>query len=243
MNLREKAKKLRIDTLALAVASKEAHIASAFSIIEILVALYEEVLADHDKFILSKGHGCLSLYSILRQHGLDPTISGHPDIERDQGIECTTGSLGHGLPIGTGIALARKLSNKQGNIYVLVGDGECNEGTTWESALIAAQHKLDNLVVIIDNNKIQSLGKTEDILSMNSLSVKFEAFNWHADEIDGHNIQRIIDALKESPSGKPKVIIAHTVKGKGVSFMENRPEWHNRLPSEEELKVAQRELS
>lgn len=242
MVLEEKARMIRRETLALAMSTKHAHIAPAFSIVEILVALYEEVLKNDDKFILSKGHGCLSLYIILRQHGLNPTISGHPDLESAQGIECTTGSLGHGLPIGTGMALARKLKNKEGNIYVLMSDGECQEGTTWESMLIASHHKLDNLTIIVDYNKMQSLGKIEDILSLDSLKEKFEAFGCNVIEIDGHCIPEIVSALTERPCGKPRVIITHTTKGKGVSFMENKPEWHNRLPNPEELKVAYKDL-
>lgn len=242
MILEKKAKIIRREVLNLAMRYKVSHIAPAYSIVEILLALYEKVLKDDDKFILSKGHGCLSLYTILRQQGLNPTISGHPDIERNQGIECTTGSLGHGLPLGTGMALARKLKNKEGNIYVLISDGECQEGTTWESILIAAHHELDNLTIIVDHNKMQSLGRVDEILSLGNLREKFESFGCYVVETDGHRIPEVISALKIRTWKKPKVIIAHTIKGKGVSFMENKPEWHNRIPNPEELKVANKDL-
>lgn len=241
--LEDQAKAIRRETIDLAIKHNLTHIAPAFSIVEILVALYEEVLKKNDKFILSKGHGCLSLYTVLRKKGFNPTISGHPDIECDQGIECTTGSLGHGLPMGTGMALARKLKNKPGDIYVLMSDGECQAGTTWESILIASHHKLSNLTCVIDYNKLQSLGRVKDILSLASLREKFEAFDCYVIEIDGHNFTEIISALKEKSPTQPKAVIAHTTKGRGVSFMENKPEWHNRLPNPEELKVAYEELA
>lgn len=243
MTLEEKARMIRRETLALAMSTKHGHLAPAFSIVEILAALYERVLEDNDRFILSKGHACLSLYVVLREKGLNPKISGHPDIESDQGIECTTGSLGHGLPMGVGMALARKLKNKKGDIYVLMSDGECQAGTTWESMLIASHHELNNLTCVIDYNKLQSLGRVEDILSLDSLREKFEAFGCYVIEIDGHDFTEIISALKEKSPTRPKVIIAHTTKGKGVSFMENKPKWHNRLPNPEELKVAYEELA
>ena len=239
--LEDKAKTTRRGIINLALEHKLEHIAPAFSIVEILIALYEKVLKENDKFILSKGHGCLALYYILRQHGFNPTISGHPDIERDQGIECTTGSLGHGLPNGVGMALARKLKNKKGNIYVLISDGECQEGTTWESALIASRHKLDNLTIIVDYNKLQSIGRVNDVLPLDNLRDKFEAFNCYTIEINGHNFSEIISAFNKN-SSKPKVIVAHTTKGKGVSFMENKVEWHSRLPDAKQLEQAYGEL-
>ncbi len=242
-DLDNQARKIRKAILKLALKYNLPHIAPAFSTVEILVALYEEVLDKNDKFILSKGHGSLGLYAVLRQKGLNPTISGHPDIECAQGIECTTGSLGHGLPIAAGIALARKLKAKQGNIYVLISDGECNEGTIRESTLIAAHHKLDNLTIIVDHNKLQALGRVEEILSLESLSKKFAAFNCRIQEVDGHCVTDIISALQDKSRGQPRVIVAHTIKGKGLSFMENDPKWHNRLPNPEELKIAEQELA
>ena len=240
--LMDKAKRLRREILDFARKHGLMHIAPAFSIVEIIVALYEGALKEEDKFILSKGHACLALYTILRQRGLNPAISGHPDIDCNEGIECTTGSLGHGLPIGTGMAFARKITGKQGNIYVLISDGECQEGTTWETTLIAAHHKLNNLTIIVDYNKLQSIGKVEDVLSLNNLKKKFEAFNCFVVELDGHNIEEIVAALKRKSSNSPKVIIAHTIKGKGISFMENKLEWHSRLPDKEQWELAYQEL-
>ena len=240
MDLRERAKKIRKETLDLAVEIGGGHLAPAFSMVEILVAL-DSVLQKQDRFILSKGHGCLSFYIFLRQRGYNPTISEHPDIEIDQGVECTTGSLGHGLPIGVGMAFARKFKKEDGTIYVLMSDGECQEGTTWESLLLASHHKLDNLRIIIDHNKLQALDRIETILSLADLKNKFMAFNCDVTEVDGHMPEKIIEALQKK-SNKPGIIIAHTVKGKGMSFAENDPIWHNRLPAGEQLKQAYREL-
>jgi len=240
MDLEERAKIIRRETLDLAVEINGGHVAPAFSMIEILVAL-EEVLEGSDRFILSKGHGCLSFFISLRNMGFNPTISEHPDIEVGQGIECTTGSLGHGFPISLGMAFAKKFKKEPGKIYVVMGDGECQEGTTWESMLLASHHVLDNLTVIVDYNKLQALGRIEDILSLESLNEKFTAFGGYVIEVDGHCIPEIIDAFKKEVN-KPKVVIAHTVKGKGMSFAEDSPGWHTRLPEGEQLKQAYREL-
>ena len=199
-------------------------------------------MKDKDEFILSKGHACYPLYILLRGKGYNPKISGHPDIDKKNGISCTTGSLGHGLPIGVGMALARKLLNKDGRVYVLIGDGEIQEGTTWESSLIASHHKLDNLTVIIDHNKLQALGSIADIVSLGSLKNKFKEFGYNILEIDGHSFPEIIQALKEKSLEKPQMIIAHTVKGKGVSFMENNAKWHARKAVLDEVKEAYKEL-
>jgi len=241
---------IRRKTLELAVEHGNGHIASAFSIVEILVALYDNVLTKDDKFILSKGHGCLSFYVVLREKGFNPTISGHPDIDVKNGIECTTGSLGHGLPVAVGMALAKKLKKEKGTIYVLLGDGESQEGTTWESLAIASHHKLGNLVVIVDKNNLQALGETRSILSLNSLREKVISFGCHSIRCNGHDVEKIGSALRDKCSSHnslfvdfPKVVIADTVKGKGVSFMENRAEWHHRIPDERQLKLAYGELA
>jgi len=225
--------------------TKDFHIAPALSCIDILVALYDNILTENDKFILSKGHACLSLYIMLLKKGLNPDINKHhPDIDIENGIECTTGSLGHGLPISVGMALAKKLKNEKGFIYVLLSDGECQEGTTWESIQIAVHHKLDNLIIIIDNNKLQSLDFIKNILSSpTSLYDKFKSFGIKSLAIaDGHNITMLTNMLKESHYNSPKVIIANTIKGKGISFIENKPEWHARFPTEEEYKKGCEEL-
>lgn len=240
--LREKAKKLRRDVLDLALETGEGHLGGSFSEIEILISLYSKILKDDDKFILSKGHACYPLYILLREKGYNPKISGHPDIDEENGLYCTTGSLGHGLPIGVGMALARKILGKKGRIYVLIGDGEIQEGTTWESSLIAVHYKLDNLTVIIDHNKLQALGLIDNIVALGNLKNKFKEFGYNVLEINGHSFPEIIKALKEKPYGKPQMIIAHTIKGKGVSYMENDPKWHARKVTLDEVKEAYKEL-
>ena len=240
--LEKKADELRKSTFNLAVKHKDMHIASGLSMIDLIIGLYEGVLQKEDKFILSKGHGCISFYALLEEKGYNPKIIAHPDIDIENGINCTTGSLGHGLPIGTGMAMARKLKQKSGKIYVLMGDGECQEGSVWESLNIAAHHKLDNLVGIIDYNKIQALDKVENILSLGNLRKKIEAFDWHVSEINGHYMSEIITALDKESKYNPHMIIANTIKGKGLSFMENDPKWQSRFPSEQELEQAYKDL-
>ena len=231
---------VRKEILDLAVAYNISHIAPAFSCTELITFLYEHVLTKNDKFILSKGHGCLSLYVALRHKGYNPSIKSHPDIERKEGIECTTGSLGHGLPMGVGMALAKKITNTKDRVFVLMSDGECEEGTTWESLLIATQHHLDNLCVVVDYNKLQALDRI--VLSLHDLKKKFESFNCSVVEIDGHDFDEISKAVNQIGGYKPLIIIAHTIKGKGVSFMENKPEWHTRIPQGELLVQAYKEL-
>ena len=175
--LKEKAKKLRKDTFLAFVKKGEAHLGGSFSMIEIILTLYEIFLKKNDKFILSKAHASFPLCLLLREKGFKTKLTTHLEIDKKNGIHCTTGSLGHGLPIATGMAFAKKKLKKKGNIYVLISDGECQEGTTWESLLIAAKHKLDNLIVIVDYNKIQALSKIEDVLPLKNLSSKFNAFN------------------------------------------------------------------
>jgi len=213
----------------------------SFSEIEILVSLYDGVLREEDKFILSKGHAYAPLYLILKERGYNPNFSGHPDIDVENGIPCTTGSLGHGLPMGTGMAFARKLKGQKGRIYVLMSDGECQEGTTWEASDVASQHKLNNLTAIIDYNKIQALNRIEEVSPENFVE-KFSAFGWYVDEVDGHNFQQLISTLKKNVEQKPHMIIAHTIKGKGVSYIENDPSWHARPPTKEQFEQAYREL-
>jgi transketolase len=212
------------------------------SIIELLISLYYQILQEEDKFILSKGHACFPLYVILKEKGYNPKLQGHPSIDSCNGIYCTSGSLGHGLPIAVGMALARKRLNKSGNIYVIIGDGESQEGTTWESLLIASHYKLNNLIVIVDNNKIQGSGFTEDILSLGDLKTKFEVFGCYVREINGHLFEEIIPAISSKHHEKPSLVIANTIKGKGISFMENKPEWHSKMPDFDQLKQAYIEL-
>jgi len=240
-NLEKKANELRIKTLDLAVKEKEGHLGGSFSEIEILVSLYDQILKPEDKFILSKGHACYPLYIILRKKGYTPKILGHPDIDIENGIYCTTGSLGHGFPIGTGMAFARKKTDKKGNIYVLMGDGECQEGTTWETIPIAVKYKLDNLTVIVDNNKIQALDKIKDVSPMNLKKI-FKSFGCYVNEINGHDFSELIPALEYRELGKPNIIIANTIKGKGISYMEGDPKWHGRKITFKRVEKAYEEL-
>jgi len=241
-----KSNKLRRKILDLSIEGGSPHIAPALSCVDILDTLYNNTMSNNDKFILSKGHGCLALYSILLSKGLKPDIyKGHPDIDIKNGIECTTGSLGHGLPIAVGMALAKKLKKEDGNIYVVMGDSELQEGTTWESFLIASHYRLNNLIVFIDNNELQALEFISDVLDLNSIYTKIKAFNCNVEVVNGHNINEIVECIENGfryPS-KPLVIIANTIKGKGVSYMENKAMWHAKTPTKEEYKQAYEELS
>lgn len=238
----ERSKQVRRETLQLGISNGGYHFGGSFSATEILIALYDVILQEEDKFILSKGHACWPWYVLLRERGYTPQLGGHPSIDPANGIYCTTGSEGHGLPMGIGMAMARKFRRKPGRIYVLIGDGECQEGTTWESLLTASHHKLDNLTAIVDWNKIQGSGFVKDILPIDGLEKVAEVLGWSVGQIDGHSYPEILDALQKTDEGKPRIIIAHTVKGKGVSYMEGMPQWHAKFPSPEQLQQAYKEL-
>lgn len=239
----QRTKSVRRSVLDLAISTPGAHLGGSFSEIEIIISLYDYVLKPHDKFILSKGHASFPLYVMLREKGYNPKISPHPDLDEKNGIYATTGSLGHGFPIGVGMAMARKFKSEPGEIYVLMSDGECQEGTTWESALIASKYKLDNFHLIIDHNKIQATNYIENILPLDDLKNKFESFGFNAVYVDGHSIPDLVREISYRSDKKPRVIIADTIKGKGISFMENRPEWHAKKPSREQIQKALEELS
>lgn len=245
-HLINKAKKLRQDTFMAFVEHGEAHLGGSFSMIEILIALFEETMVDEDKFILSKAHASFPLCLLLKEKGLNPSMSTHLEIDPDNGIHCTTGSLGHGLPIATGMALARSIKDQKGTIYVMMSDGECQEGTTWESLLIGAKHKLHNMTVIIDYNNIQALTTLSDGLPLDDLALKFRAFNWDCDVIeDGHSFEEIIDVFQRTGNRnrrKPRSIIANTTKSKGIKSFENDPRWHARKIKGEELEIGKKEL-
>lgn len=266
LQLELKVTQMRKQILEMIVAAGGTHIASAFSIIDLVVFLYEKVLninpkdpnnTNRDKFVLSKGHGCAALYVVLADFGFFPKrmlksytspgsiLGGHPDSSRIPGVETSTGSLGHGFSVAVGFALANKMNNSKSRVYCLVGDEELNEGSNWEASLISAHHKLDNLVLIVDNNKLMVSGFAKDILDSLLFNEKFHAFGWNTIEIDGHNFSQMIKAFEKAPikNGKPTVIIANTVKGKGVSYMENKKEWYSVLPNEEQMEMARRELS
>jgi transketolase len=237
-----KAKEMRKQLLDLCIRIGETHIGGCLSEIEILISLYCHVTKNEDKFILSKGHACHPMYLLLKEKGYNPKITPHPDLDEKNNVFCTTGSLGHGFPIGVGMAMARKKLGKPGRIFVLMGDGECEEGTTWESALIANHNELDNLTVIVDRNGLQALDSTEKVISLGNLLEKFSAFGWSAIEVDGHSFEELIKGFEKIEKNKPRVIIANTIKGKGISYMEKDPKWHTRIPDNEEFKKACEEL-
>ena len=240
--LNKRSRQIRRDTIKLSKANGGYHYGGCFSAVEILISLYDHVLTDDDKFILSKGHACWPYYVLLRERGYRPRLQGHPTLDEKNGIHYTTGSEGHGLPAAIGMALARKIQNRSGKIYVVIGDGECQEGTTWESLLLACHYKLDNLVVIADWNGIQGSGYVKDILPIPNLDKIAMLLGWEVSSVDGHNCSPLIEALRHEEKDKPHLIIAHTVKGKGVSYMENQPCWHAQWPSPEYENQALEEL-
>tara|TARA_A100001011_G_C14321973_1_gene851223 strand:- start:9156 stop:9908 length:753 start_codon:yes stop_codon:yes gene_type:complete len=242
--LKKKAADLRKKTFMAFIEKGEAHLGGSFSMIESLLTIYELILKKNDKFILSKAHASFPLCILLKEKGLNPEIKTHLEIDLKNGINCTTGSLGHGLPIATGMSFARKKKKTKGKIYVMISDGECQEGTTWESLLIASKHKLDNLVIIVDYNKIQALSKLKDALPLNNLSDKFKAFGSNCIEIkNGHSFKDLIKGFKKvKNSGKPNVIILHTIKGKGIKEFENDPVWHARQLKGEAIDLGKKRL-
>ena len=243
--LKDKALDLRQKTFNKFIEIGEAHLGGSFSMIEIIVSLYEIILNKRDKFILSKSHASIPFCLLLRDKGYNPKITTHLEIDVKNGINCTTGSLGHGLPIATGMALAKKINKQKSFIYVLISDGECQEGTTWESLLIASKHKLDNLVILVDYNKIQALDFLNDALPLNNLKNKFIAFNCDCIEInDGHSFASILNAFSKIKKNnkKPKVLIFNTTKGKGIKKFENEPMWHAKKIRDLEEKIGKKAL-
>ena len=239
-----KAKKLRQDTFLAFIRKGEAHLGGSFSMIEILLTLYEVIMKKNDKFILSKAHASYPLCILLKDKGLNPELTTHLELDIKNGIHCTTGSLGHGLPIAIGMAFARKKQKIPGKVYVMVSDGECQEGTTWESLLIGSKHKLDNLVVIVDYNKIQALSRLKDALPLENLLSKFKAFNWNCAEVkDGHSFKSLITSFKKlQKKGKPLAIIVNTIKGKGIEEFEDDPIWHARKLKEKDIEIGKIKL-
>tara|TARA_B100001142_G_scaffold330082_1_gene396080 strand:+ start:2751 stop:3578 length:828 start_codon:yes stop_codon:yes gene_type:complete len=249
--------------MAFEAGSSSAHIGGALSIVEIISSLFSYKMKidknnpnweDRDRFILSKGHACLAYYAALCEIGYiskeelktfeknDTNLLGHPVINRKIGIEFSNGSLGMGLSLGIGVALAAKRKKKKFNVYVILGDGECNEGSVWEAAMAAPHLKLDNLNIIIDKNNFQQTGSNNEIMKTESLKNKWSSFGWSTTEIDGHNIESLYDCLEETNNNKPKAIIANTIKGKGFSFSENNNDWHHSVLSRSNYDKALQEL-
>ncbi len=266
--LQDKATQIRYETAKMAHGvgdARKAHPGPSLSTTDIIVALYYKHMnidisrpawQDRDRFILSKGHGCLSLYAVLADLGYFPKerlstvrrtesiLQGHPDMRKTPGIDMTAGSLGNGLGAGVGMALGTRLEKSGARTYVLLGDGELDEGVVWEAAPCAYKYGLDNLTAIVDYNGFQSCGTTEEILPFHNTASRWESVGWITRQIDGHNMQHILDALvwADQKEGKPKVIIAETVKGKGISFMENDNSWHQRALTDEQMQLAKKEL-
>lgn len=256
----ELARRCRAHALRMTSRARSSHIGSCLSAMDILAVLYADFLnfrpeepdwKERDRFVMSKGHAAAALYAILAESGFfpldwlerfgdnDQTLAGHVTRHGNAGVEMSTGSLGHGLPVAAGMALGLKKTGSRS--VVLISDGECDEGTTWEAALFAAHHKLSNLTAIVDYNKIQSFGRVSEVLGLEPLTEKWRAFGWTVAEVNGHDHEQILSALS-SDTASPKVIIAHTVKGKGVSFMEDKLSWHYSSPSPEQLLAALAEL-
>jgi len=263
--LKAVAKKLRRHIITMTGKAGSGHPGGSLSSVEIVTTLYWKVLqhsptdpqwADRDRFILSKGHVAPLLYAVLAECGyfpvaelstlrqLDSRLQGHADRIATPGVEMSSGSLGQGLSFAIGVALAGRLNSQSYRVYVLLGDGECDEGQVWEGAMAAAHFKLDSLVAIVDNNGLQIDGWNRDVMNLEPLNKKWEAFGWHVIEVDGHDFTQLFNAFEQAKlvRGQPTVIIAHTVKGKGVSFMENNADFHGKAPSAAEVEIALKEL-
>jgi len=264
--LEDIARKLRRHIITMIYTAGSGHPGGSLSAADIVTALYFDNMKhdpanphwpDRDRFVLSKGHAAPVLYAALAECGYFPLdwlttlrktgtcLQGHTDSTLTPGVDVSAGSLGQGLSIGIGMALAARLDNKDYHTYVLLGDGECDEGQVWEAAMFAPNYQLDNLTAIVDFNTLQLDGFTRDIMNLDPFMAKWAAFKWEVIEINGHDIQQILDAIRQAKAvkGRPTVIVAHTIKGKGVSFMENNVDWHGKAPNKSETEIALRELS
>jgi len=261
----EKAREIRIEIIKMIYKAQSGHPGGSLSAADIVTALYFDILnidssrprwAERDRFILSKGHACPVWYACLAERGFFPKenlgklrkiggiLQGHPDMKKVPGLDMTTGSLGHGLSAGVGMALGAKTRGLKFTTYVMLGDGEINEGQIWEAAMSANKFKLNNLIAIIDYNNLQLDGFCNEVMPIEPIGDKWRSFGWDVKEIDGHNIRElltVLDNLKDHQD-HPTIVIAHTIKGKGVSFMENLAEWHGKAPNEEQFKQAMKEL-
>ena len=265
-DLEQMAKQLRRHVITMIATAGSGHPGGSLSAADIVTALYFKVMRhdpknlqwpDRDRFVLSKGHAAPILYAALAEYGYFPVeelstlrklgsrLQGHTDRTLTPGVEMSAGSLGQGLSFGIGMALAGRLDKRDYHVYVLLGDGECEEGQVWEAAMFAPHFQMDNLTAIVDHNGIQLDGRCCDIMGIEPLTDKWRAFNWHVIEIDGHDMKQVLQALKKARGikGKPTAIIAHTVKGKGVSFMEGNVDFHGKSPNTQETEIALKELA
>lgn len=262
--LADQARSTRRSVVKMIAQAGQGHIGGDLSVTDILTTLFASVLnldpenpgwSDRDHFILSKGHCAASLYATLAATGYFPDsalltfmaplspLNGHPNRNKVPGVETNTGPLGHGLPVGVGVAIASKITKRTSRTFVVVGDGELQEGSNWEALMAGAHYQLDNLTLVVDRNRLQQGARTEETNGLDPLDAKFAAFGWEVREVDGHDYAALLEAFARPTSGKPVAIIANTIKGKGVSFMEDRVEWHHKVPSAEQVELALEELS
>lgn len=253
--MEEIAKQVRKDILFEIYNAQSGHPGGALSCTDILVAIYFKLINEGDKVILSKGHASAALYAVLAEKGffereelktfrkLGSRLQGHPSLHKIPGVDAPSGSLGQGLSIANGIALSFKLNKKENYVYCILGDGEIEEGQVWEAAMSSCHYKLNNVIAFLDYNKLQIDGSNDEVMKVAPVKEKFESFGWYVQEIDGHNFKEIISAVENAKKqDKPIMIIANTIKGKGVSFMENNVSWHGKAPNDEEYKRAIEEL-
>ena len=255
MELANISKEIRKNILMQVYSANSGHPGGALSCADILTSIYFKTMNEGDKVILSKGHASAALYATLAEKGLiekeelktfrkfGSRLQGHPSLAKLDVVDSSSGSLGQGLSIANGIAMGFKLNRKKNNVYVILGDGEIQEGQIWEAAMTAAHYKLNNVIAFLDYNKMQIDGVNDDVMTVKPVDKKFKAFGWNVQVIDGHNFDEIIDAIeKAKKSRKPNMIIANTIKGKGVSFMENKCEWHGKAPNQEQYEAGVSEL-
>ncbi|MBU0628287.1 MAG: transketolase [Nanoarchaeota archaeon] len=263
--LEKQALQIRMDVLEMITEAKSGHPGGSLSAVDIMTVLYFHKMRynpkkpkweDRDRFVLSKGHACPALYACLARSGYFPLaklktlrkigscLQGHPESNKCSGIEASTGPLGQGLSFANGVGLAGKLDKKDYKVYVMLGDGEVQEGNIWEAAMLAAHYKLNNVIVFLDHNRLQIDGELKDVMNIEPIKDKFSAFGWHTIEINGHDFKEILNALDEADKvkDKPIMIIANTIKSKGVDYMENKAEWHGKAPTQDQLKEALAEL-
>ena len=262
MTSEELAVKIKLKAWDMAYKAKASHMGGNFSVADVIAVLYHDILKfdsknpsdeNRDRVILSKGHCCAVMYAVLAECGFFPEeelktfgengslLSCHISC-KVPGVELSSGSLGHGAAVASGMALSGKLKHQDYHVYAICGDGECNEGSIWEMVMFAGQQRLDNFTVIIDANKMQAMGDTKDIINLESMSEKWKLFGWHAIDVDGHDHEQLRNAFKENQEGKPKVIVSHTIKGHGVSFLENSLWWHYQIPFGDYYEKAIKEL-
>lgn len=256
MELKEIANEVRKNILLEVYSAKSGHPGGALSCADILTTIYFKLIEEGDKVVLSKGHSSPALYAVLAEKGFFPKdelknfrklgsmLQGHPSTSYTPGVDATSGSLGQGLSVANGIALSFKMDKKDNHVYVILGDGEIEEGQVWEAAMSASHYNLNNVIAFLDYNKLQIDGANDEVMTVKPVDKKFEAFGWFVQEIDGHNYDEIIVAVKNAKKqNRPSMIIANTIKGKGVSFMENQVGWHGKAPNEEEYNQAIAELN